>query len=275
MSELYSKIDTIPYFEDYPYPAKLEYIATSVINDFKPKIMSLDNASLCLCTKGAATYTLGNSRSEIVANDLYYVNPHYSTSFAAAKNQHCTLFFLGISNMQFASNNFPFGNHVHLTDNKLTNYIQNIYNEAKSPDASTPEILRSLFTVIILELQRIFNAEIQPYVHPTHSQIIADIAEYLDKNFLQHISTDDLCNIFCLSKSSLMHTFKKAYGTSPLEYVMQRRLKEALYWLEKSNMAVSAIAANAGFSSMPYFYKYFTKKMHVTPTEYRKSFKKN
>lgn len=60
-----------------------------------------------------------------------------------------------------------------------------------------------------------------------------------------------------------------------MEYAMQCRLKEAQLWLRKSDMSVSNIALNCGFSSMPYFYKYFSKNVGMSPTDYRKKFTEN
>ena len=67
-----------------------------------------------------------------------------------------------------------------------------------------------------------------------------------------------------------VHAFRKAYGTSPINYLISRRIQESRFLLTNSNHSLSQIARILGFSSLSYFSQSFHRTEGVSPMEYRK-----
>lgn len=96
-----------------------------------------------------------------------------------------------------------------------------------------------------------------------------DIKEYLDKNFKENISLDELAQYFFVGKYHMCHSFKEKYGCSIIDYVIGRRIGEAQTMLVETDHKISFIASEMGFSSSGYFSTQFLKRVGKTPFEYR------
>ena len=59
------------------------------------------------------------------------------------------------------------------------------------------------------------------------------------------------------------------------EYVNELRIQKAKLFLEKEDTAISAIALQVGFSDINYFSRKFKAITGKTPTEYKKSLKRD
>ena len=84
------------------------------------------------------------------------------------------------------------------------------------------------------------------------------------------VSLDALIEPCYATKSHMIRIFKEAYGVTPYEYLLRRKLSEAEMLLENTNLAVGDIADRLGFENVHYFSAFFRKKRGVTPTDYRR-----
>ena len=81
---------------------------------------------------------------------------------------------------------------------------------------------------------------------------------------LQQLAEDAHMNKYYLS-----HAFKREYGTSPINYMITKRIEESKYLLAETDLSMSQIAQLLGFSSLSYFSQVFRRTQAVTPMEYR------
>ena len=58
---------------------------------------------------------------------------------------------------------------------------------------------------------------------------------------------------------------------SIVQFVRQRRLEKACYFLRHTDMNITEIALSSGFNSLPYFNKVFRAHLGITPSAYRES----
>lgn len=75
------------------------------------------------------------------------------------------------------------------------------------------------------------------------------------------------------SATYLNYISKKYTGLSILEYGMTICMKQVLHYLEETEMSISDIAIELGFSNRTQFYKKFVEFYSVTPAQYRKELK--
>ena len=64
---------------------------------------------------------------------------------------------------------------------------------------------------------------------------------------------------------------KSAYGTSPVNDLIQYRIEQAKRLMLYGNMRLNDIAEAVGFSSIYYFSKCFKKTVGVSPTVYKRN----
>ena len=73
----------------------------------------------------------------------------------------------------------------------------------------------------------------------------------------------------------MIRIFKKIYGVTPYEYLIELRLQTAKILLKDTNLTIKEIADKLVFFDEHYFSSIFLKKVGVRPGVYRKSSEAN
>lgn len=97
--------------------------------------------------------------------------------------------------------------------------------------------------------------------------------QYLQQNFGKKITIHHLAQIANMSESHFIRMFKKDYGCSPFQYLLNIRIDKAKKYLKNNDKMIIDIALLCGFSSASSFSSYFHKVVGVKPLEYRKTYK--
>lgn len=95
--------------------------------------------------------------------------------------------------------------------------------------------------------------------------------QYIHNNYPNRISLDDIAKTVALGKSSVLSIFHRNIHTSPINYLVNYRLKRAAKLLGTTQNSVSAIARDTGFENVGYFCRKFKETFDVTPGEYRRT----
>lgn len=94
--------------------------------------------------------------------------------------------------------------------------------------------------------------------------------EYIGEHLDEHFTVDFLASVCALSKTTFIRTFSKATGTSPIAYVIGKKLESSLYYLLETDATVEEIADKFGFENQFYYSNLFKKKYGLSPSNYRK-----
>lgn len=104
---------------------------------------------------------------------------------------------------------------------------------------------------------------------PSTKQTVAEMAKkFIYDNYKYKITIADICDDIGCSKSTLITSFKKEYGTTVNSYITSVRLSEATNMLKMGECNIGEIAAATGFSDQSYFSKVFSARYGVPPSEY-------
>ncbi len=101
------------------------------------------------------------------------------------------------------------------------------------------------------------------------------IVHYLDKHYSEDLSISQLAEQFNMSPSYFAHFFKRNAQKSVIEYVNEMRILHAKNILDKEDLPIGEIALRVGFSDINYFSRKFKSITGITPTEYKKSCRKD
>jgi AraC-like DNA-binding protein len=99
---------------------------------------------------------------------------------------------------------------------------------------------------------------------------IAKTVLYIRKHLNEAIELEKLAEISCLSKDHFIRLFKKELGTTPLQYINQKKIEKAQLLLIREELAVKEIAFQLAFDDYSYFNRLLKKTTGVTPQEYRR-----
>lgn len=102
---------------------------------------------------------------------------------------------------------------------------------------------------------------------------VARAQHFMEQHFAENITVEQLAGLGYISASSLNRRFKKETGITPIEYLIEIRIKHAKTLLRRNSISITEIAIRCGFGSSAHFSSCFTKRAGVTPTEYRDKYR--
>lgn len=121
------------------------------------------------------------------------------------------------------------------------------------------------FYMILLNLFNHYQAQ----ANYKKEQLPNMIKEYLEENYLQLVSLDEICNELVFTKNHIINVFKKNYKVTPIKYILELRIKNAMRLLESTNLPLSEIATLSGFNNYSHFYRKFVELNKISPEKWR------
>ena len=101
---------------------------------------------------------------------------------------------------------------------------------------------------------------------------IGQVLAYIDENYCNPLSVDDLIRIIPYSRRVLEKKFKSETGMSVYQYIQQQRIEKFAALLITTDLPLTEAAAGAGFPDYKNVSRIFVKMKEMTPLQYRKRF---
>ena len=95
------------------------------------------------------------------------------------------------------------------------------------------------------------------------------VQAYVETHLHQQISLTDLAATAGLSSFHFLRSFKGSLGSTPAQYVLDRRMERARYLLKVSPLTVSEIGISVGFQDVSHFSRAFRRTVGTTPSSFR------
>lgn len=105
-----------------------------------------------------------------------------------------------------------------------------------------------------------------------HDKEILQAQNFIEKNYTEKISVDDLADHTAISRRSFERRFKTATNNTPIEYLQRVRIEAAKRSFEASRKNVSEIMYDVGYTDSKAFRDVFKKVTGLTPIEYRNKY---
>lgn len=99
---------------------------------------------------------------------------------------------------------------------------------------------------------------------------IRQAVDYIGLHYAEPIRVETLAALTGWSVSHFASTFTRVMQTSPLEFLIRRRLHHARDLLRHTSLPVKEIAGLCGFSSPEYFVRVFSQRQGMAPGRYRR-----
>ncbi|WP_367751969.1 helix-turn-helix domain-containing protein [Flavobacterium sp. WC2430] len=98
------------------------------------------------------------------------------------------------------------------------------------------------------------------------------VYEYVQKNFADKITLDEVSNVASMSSISFNRFIKKRTGKTFVNYINDIRVGYAARWLVEKDLSISEIAFKSGFNNIANFNRSFKNIKKCTPSQYREDF---
>ncbi len=126
---------------------------------------------------------------------------------------------------------------------------------------SLKSLIRNLVTASIAQINDVRSTRT--------SKLIADITAYINQNYTQPLSLEEVANKFFVSTCYLSTVFKHETSMNFKEYVRMLKINKAKELLANTNDSIQDIARQLGYGSSAYFSTAFHNETGCVPSEYR------
>lgn len=164
-------------------------------------------------------------------------------------------------------------NHInHIPDTDASSYLFRILSCAKETHNTRAEFIEAA-SMIFYELILFLHKSVHKDNHPLYSSEAMTLKQYLDMNNRNNVTLKELSMQIYHSPSQTIRIFKKSFGITPYQYLMNQKLELAKLILMNTNKSIKEISIDLNFRDEHYFSNYFKKKIGVSPRYFRKNHK--
>ncbi|GAB5474848.1 MAG: hypothetical protein Mars2KO_29470 [Maribacter sp.] len=107
------------------------------------------------------------------------------------------------------------------------------------------------------------------YSNEKQIETIIETRHFIDTNFDKNLNLDVLSHTKFISKYHLQRLFKRYYGLTPRQYLIDKRIEKSKENL-RNGLTVTETCFAVGFESLGSFSKLFKRKTGKSPSEFQK-----
>ena len=200
---------------------------------------------------GNGCFIEGSETHAFSEGDVYIAKPYIPTYYDYEEDSGLKYAWIGFS-----------GNYAKKLDN-----MRSVYHLSGDYYARIKELVDKNDIVYAQPVIEILLDIINEILAKEEKELLKNVKKYVDENFASDISIETLAKDFSYNRTYLSRIFKKQYGVSLKEYLMNKRLSEALS-LILGGQKVSAACYQVGFSNPYNFSRSFKKRYGVSPANY-------
>lgn len=103
---------------------------------------------------------------------------------------------------------------------------------------------------------------------------IREAQDYIEANYTEKITVDQLADNFAIGRRSFERRFKKATNNTVVEYIQRVKMEAAKRSFETSRKNINEVMFDVGYADTKAFRSIFKKVTGLTPIEYRNKYNK-
>ena len=224
---------------------------------------------------GDGQFLIDDERFPVRAHQLIIVNPniiHTELSYEAHPLEYLVLGIEGLEISISGTNEGRYCVYTLPTETRVLNCMKSILREMHERDIEHQMACQAYMDILVVQLLRNTGTSMTQGTDssPTNRQCAA-VRRYIDNHYKETLTLDQLAEEANVNKYYLAHAYKQAYGISPINYMIARRIDEGKRLLAETDLSLSQVSGILGFSSASYFSQSFRKAEGISPIEYRKA----
>ena len=216
---------------------------------------------------GKGVFTVGAKSFDVSPGQLFLVWPNTVVSYRADDDTPWEYYWLGFSGPEAAAlmENSRINPRSPVADidfgADFRRYITDIYDSRGRSLQSRAQMLG--YAYLLLAKLTESGGEPQP------AEMAEKAAEFIENNYSDQITVDDIARTAGVSRSWLHRCFVRRFGISPTAHLRRVRMEQAKYLLESTGLRISEVACSVGYADALYFSRVFSGYVGESPTMYR------
>lgn len=245
------------------------------IPGFGYKYEVLKNAVIHYVSKGKGTFKVNNKIFNLKQGDIFIILKGMNVEYMASMDDPWEYYWIGFS----GSNSIEYLNRTSIIDSyvvtctedsKIPNIILNMCEISKNYNPSSSDdivLLRELYSLLYTFIKE-FPKEFEYKDKELHTYI-QDAINFINSNYMNSITVNEIANHVNLSRSYLYKMFIKNLKVSPQKYLINLRIYKATLLLKNTKLTIGEVANKVGYTDSLLFSKTFSKYFSVSPLNYR------
>ena len=146
--------------------------------------------------------------------------------------------------------------------------FKNIISEIQQQGFGYEQMIDSYFRQLLIHISRDTNSsktESDSYIYKE----IELAQQYFDQHYSENINIEEYASSRGMSISWFIRNFRANTNSTPLQYILDRRISNAQILLETTDYPISEISNIVGYDNQLYFSRLFSKQKGISPRKYR------
>ncbi len=241
-----------------------------------------DFFEISIILQGESLYLIDNEWRTVRSGDILLFNPGVDHAEKQLLNTYSHQLHIGIRNFKLhglAQNHFPTTQSLlSMQDSQLKIFdkawqlIEEFNQQQTNFNLMGKALVMEMMILILrsLEKKERLSDETQASQNDRMHQVVQLIMTYMENNYAKDISIEQLATLYYVSPTYLSKIFKDLTGFSPINYLIQIRLKKAHELLTTGDLTVKEVAKAVGYEDAYHFSKSFKKHFGTSPSLVKK-----
>ena len=245
-----------------------------------------DDLEFILVTKGSMFYYINGKSVFLETGDAVFVNSRRLHSSFAPGGQDCEYICFLVHPTLLCASSYIEEKYILPIVNGSVDYLS--LPESKKEAKAALRIIRETFDLLgnvdfELKIQKpLFELWYEIYrltdnksesVSPQnyHLSALKVMIEFINKHYSEKITLEQIGRAGGFGETSCCRIFKKYTNKTPLNFLIDHRLQKGIELLLSTDLTVTEISTQTGFSSPSYFSEMFKKNYGCSPREYKQN----
>ena len=212
-------------------------------------------------------YYVGGSGTTQIAESLYAYQPHYYAIIApntrhnethALMSEVICVGFVPQNAIMIESGLYCDAN------NCILHLVRDLEREARCQQTLYQDMIALKIGELLIEFARA-----QTSSQPAEKNLIY-VTQFIAENYHQNITVNQLAGLCGYSYHYFRHLFKRQFGLSPINYIINVRIGKATQLLTQTSLSVTEIANICGFSEASQFSALFKRFHGISPYQFKR-----
>lgn len=247
-----------------------------------------NNIELVYCISGKLRIMLENTEISLKSGEWIFLNSYCNHRIDGRYgiNEHFSINFnpdlldvisiTPIPKANFYTSQLP--KYCVFPSNEITGYIHSRFKLAFSNYTSGDYVKRLTLQSVVMELMAyIFSKKLPTDKISGQKEknlAIHSTKEFINKNFAT-VTLEMAAENASMSYSHFSRVFKETYKTTFSKYITRLRIEKSLSLLPNTELSITDIAMECGFSNLSHYVKCFKEEKGITPNKFRTSILEN
>lgn len=232
---------------------------------------------------GNTKITHGTTKEANLNSFLVFQSPGLIYSFYRDSTAHGYLIYFKAECFSFFKpdfqNEFPFFNQLHTnlfkfdedTYNNLSPYFEDVFSTYEKTSADLHIEARIKLLALLYHMKQFVADRIKMTRFATPEQLLfGKYVQLINNHYIDKRTVKEYADLLSVTPNHLSQSVKAVSGRNALSYIAERLVNEAKSLIQYTDLDISEIAHQLGFSDLPNFGKFFKKEVGIPPSAYKK-----